>query len=49
MTTQSSGVIQSHLLFNQNGKMKDSYPGLIKRYTILLQTRQITNTITCIN
>ena len=45
MTTQSSGVTQSHLPFNQNGKMNDSIR-TNKKYTTLLQ---ITNTITCIN
>ena len=46
MTTQLSGITQSHLPFNQNGKMNDSISGLIKKYTMLLQ---ITNIITCIN
>ena len=29
-TTQLSGITQSHLPFNQNEKMNESYPGLIK-------------------
>ena len=45
MTTQLSGITQSHLPFNQDEKMSESNPELIKKYTTL----QITNTITCIN